>query len=147
TNIQQQRVEQRSHRTLLSPILRPPNMRMVDDRPATQSSPLSPSSPGVSTIAPSGETDALLNSSTVLPRVSSPVNQIPVNEDLPSSSGSIDADSKLSDRPSWGTLPAISRDYTNFLCFHLHNSENCEDLANLSQVSTHYSGVNGFMKK
>ncbi|GMR50693.1 hypothetical protein PMAYCL1PPCAC_20888, partial [Pristionchus mayeri] len=46
---------------------------------------------------------------------------------------------------SWGSLPwpAVNR-----ICYHLYNPDNCSDLANLSQVSTHYlAGVNTFMNR
>ncbi|GMR57258.1 hypothetical protein PMAYCL1PPCAC_27453, partial [Pristionchus mayeri] len=54
----------------------------------------------------------------------------------------------IPNNPNWGLLPNISRPYINRLCFHLRTDEDCEDLANLAQVSKHYYfGVNNFMKK
>ncbi|GMR51804.1 hypothetical protein PMAYCL1PPCAC_21999, partial [Pristionchus mayeri] len=42
----------------------------------------------------------------------------------------------------------ISRPFINHLSFHLRNDEECADLANLAQVSTHYySGVHKFMMR
>ncbi|GMR52210.1 hypothetical protein PMAYCL1PPCAC_22405, partial [Pristionchus mayeri] len=56
--------------------------------------------------------------------------------------------SGLTGPPSWSTLPAISRPFINRLCFHLRNDEECADLANLAQVSTHFHiGVNKYMKR
>ncbi|GMR41103.1 hypothetical protein PMAYCL1PPCAC_11298, partial [Pristionchus mayeri] len=57
----------------------------------------------------------------------------------------IDNSPALNQPPSWGSLPwpALNR-----LCFHLRTDEDCADLANLAQVSTHFrTGVKEFMKR
>ncbi|GMR57266.1 hypothetical protein PMAYCL1PPCAC_27461, partial [Pristionchus mayeri] len=118
-------------------------MRKNEDRPATRKSPPSSSSQAFSTDAASGETDDLVDSSIALPHESSSVNQMLVDEDHLSSSGSIDSYSDLANRPSWGTLPASSRPFINYLCFHLRTDEDCADLANLAKVQYRYSNVKG----
>ncbi|GMR31453.1 hypothetical protein PMAYCL1PPCAC_01648, partial [Pristionchus mayeri] len=60
----------------------------------------------------------------------------------------VDGSAHLTESPSWSTLPAISRPFINRLCFHLRTDEECADLANLAQVSTHFhTGVHEFMKR
>ncbi|GMR31394.1 hypothetical protein PMAYCL1PPCAC_01589, partial [Pristionchus mayeri] len=50
----------------------------------------------------------------------------------------IDSPASLTEPPSWGTLPAISRPFIKRLCSHLRTNGDCRDLANLAQVSAHY---------
>ncbi|GMR57289.1 hypothetical protein PMAYCL1PPCAC_27484, partial [Pristionchus mayeri] len=96
--------------------------------------------------------------SSIAPRDESHANRLPGNESRPSgviSSPSLNssitsagADCDLPDRPSWATLPTISKPYVDRLCFHLCSDEDGEDLANLALVSTRYhAGVHAFMKK
>ncbi|GMR51802.1 hypothetical protein PMAYCL1PPCAC_21997, partial [Pristionchus mayeri] len=60
----------------------------------------------------------------------------------------IDNPAAITEFPNWGKLPVISRPFLNRLCFHLRNDEECEDLANIAQVSSDFhTGVHNYMKR